>query len=241
MFTPQFFRFDPALIENGTWASLPLASKAIFYPLAAHANRNGHAFPSEETIRRLSGYKDLGAVKAGVKGFRKTGVVKVHTRQAGPSKTKNYYMLPLPAPDARAIHLIHGEVTLPAFINLSPKGKALYLPLRYIARGPAWEDDVLYEVIDQWGYEYLHNWFLEWASDDAAYSWRPFDVIEYPNHSFTYSNLARLAGLSRNSISKALDELYAANVIWRSESGVLVRVNPDWAECYPEKSSLEAG
>jgi len=239
MFTPQFFRFDPALIENGTWASLPLASKAIFYPLAAHADRKGRAFPSEETIRRLSGYKDLGAVKAGVKGFRKAGVVKVHTRQAGPRKTKNYYMLPIPAPDAKAIHLISDLIKHQQFVSLSPIAKALYLPLRHISRYPDFDDLVIAERVElnnDGGY--LDNWVSELCEEGrSSYSWRPYNVIEYEGIDFNRSKLAELSGIHRNSISSAIDELCEHGVLWRGEDGALICVCPLYGECMPQEEA----
>ena len=94
-----FFKWDKDLIKNKHWASLPLASKAVFPVIAVHQNAKGECWPTQQTIADLSGYTEK-TVRGGLKGLQEkgfSGIELTKYKKPGMQWAGTYYKInPLP-------------------------------------------------------------------------------------------------------------------------------------------------
>jgi len=178
-----FFKWDKDLIKNNHWASLPLASKAIFPVIAVHQNKRGECWPSQQTIAELSGYTEK-TVREGLKGLHEksfSGIKLKKYRTAGMQWAGTYYKIhPLPVGKTGYFPFHKDLVISKIWSQLKSTAKALYPVMRCFA----WNDGFgrNYKSHDYW--DRGKNYLAEYAGIDrrsiagALESLQSFDLIE---------------------------------------------------------------
>jgi len=188
----QFFWWKKKLIENMNWALLPKPSKAVFPVIACHANERGKAFPSEQTIAIFAGVSDKTA-REGIRGLEAFPGFKLDYYLSQRGKRAKKYMLKLPSSNNRGSAFPFFKFVLEAGIwrEMKPSAKDLYPVMRYFG---------FFDI----------NQYAEFE-DDLEISENDFDVI-YSDREYDFCDaevniMAEYAGLHRNSITAALNDL----------------------------------
>jgi hypothetical protein len=186
-----FFWFRKCLVENGNWAMLSTAAKAIYPVLACHTNKNGVSFPNENTIAALSGVTEK-IVRQGVKdlegfpGFHWESYVTKKGRRA------KKFNLELPKEHNRGENFPFHQAILESgnWRELRPTGKALYIAMRYYG----------YFDLD----EYAEREDVEYDLEDldGFFANRRYDFCEAEKYI-----MAKAAGINRTSVNAALCSL----------------------------------
>lgn len=182
------FRFDGRLIENMNWAMLEKSGKAVFPVIASHANKNGVAYPGEQTIAILAGLSTKHA-RQGINALQSlpdVEVVKYRTRR-GKAKRFEFNKGAAGKGDF-PFHKCIMETGM--WSQLKPTAKALYPVIRYLS----WFDLDLYRSLSD------EEEFMAEGRED--YSERRFEFCNAPK-----GEMAKLAGIHRDSIRAALSNL----------------------------------
>lgn len=187
-----FFRFPTDLIKSGLWAELSQATKSIYPVIGIHADRNGRAFPSQETIGILAGIRCEKTVRRGLEGLEK---VPGFSRTKKPTRRGRWaYTYRIPPPPLRP-----GEM-FPFY--------------RMYCEGGNWSlisqsAHAVYPVLKTYAYfEFDYSGEVE-----EGYGQREFDIAD-PELDL----IAAQSGVSENSVRKALLELEEHGFIeWEKE------------------------
>ena len=189
----QFFWWDKKLIKNMNWALLPKSSKAVWPVINCHANQKGIAFPGEQTIAILAGVSDKVARKGilsleDLSGFEWNYYVTKRGKRA-----KKYFVnSPSINTNGSAFPFYKSILESGIWRELGYSAKSLYPVMRYfgyfdIEMYAAFEDLEIYE-----------------GNFNEIYPTRKFDFCEAER-----DLLAKYAGLHRNSLYTALQDLEA--------------------------------
>ena len=182
-----FFFVSKEIIVDGTWAKLSHAGKAVLPVILKYRNKNGVAFPSQETIGILAGISEK-TVSCGIKSI--TEFTDIDVKKYRTSKANVSYKYSIPS---RMVKLKGGIRTTNALFDsgcwrmLSSTGKSLYFVLRTLAE----PDKLDYHEDEEF------SDFKEW------YGQREYDLVAFQS----ISQLAKLAGISRPSMKKAVASL----------------------------------
>ena len=127
------FWFEKKLIDNKNWALLPKSSKAILPVIACHVNKQGIAFPSEQTIAILSGVSDK-VVRQGIRSLEGFPSFKWNPYLTKRGKWSKNFHLKLPVQNRGHAFPFH-RVLLEYGIwrELIPTAKAIYPVMRYFS------------------------------------------------------------------------------------------------------------
>ncbi|MCF8069239.1 MAG: helix-turn-helix domain-containing protein [Desulfobacterales bacterium] len=187
----NFFRWEKYLIESGKWAKLPPASKAVFPVIAWHCNKDGNAFPSEQTIAILSGLSEK-TVREGTKGLWGFSGFNFSFYITKRGKRAKRYHIDLPTnPKKGTVFPFYKNIMDGGHWHLlNPTGKALYPVMRNFG----------FFDIEQ--YADLEDLDFSFGDFDEVYPDRKYDLCEAEK-----SVLAELAGISERSVDSALDNL----------------------------------
>jgi biotin operon repressor len=186
-YDPGFFWFDKKLIENGNWAMLPKASKAV-YPVICcfRNNKSGEAFPCEQTIAILSGRSDK-IVRKGIRGLEEFPGVEIKKYLTRSGKKGKKFIIENPPEERGRSFIFHSEImTGGVWLHLSSCAQALYPVMRHYA---------------QYDYD-LGDGGEESAGD--AFSRRRHDIC-----GAEIGVMAEAAGIARRRVKGAIDELQA--------------------------------
>ncbi len=191
----QHFWFDKKLIENMNWAMLPKASKAIFPVIASHCNSNGLSFPGERTIAILAGRTDK-IVREGIQGLAGFPGFKIgfYTTRRG-KKGKRFHLTMPPKEKGRSFPFHKQIIEGGNWSLLKPSAASLYPVMRYFG----YYDELDYDVT---------------AFDNYTFTDRSHDFCEAET-----LLMAKYAGITRNSIYRALDNLESHFLIERADRG----------------------
>jgi len=187
----QFFWWDKKLIENMNWAVLPKSSKAIFPVIACHANSKGEAFPGEQTIAILAGVSDK-IVRKGIRGLETFPNFRCDYYVSRRGKRAKKFFLNIPSNNSGHNAFPFYKFILESGIwrKIKPSAKSLYPVLRYFG---------FFDINE---YADLENNEICEADFDDVFPNREYDFCEAE-----LGILAQFAGVHRNSIISALDNL----------------------------------
>jgi hypothetical protein len=178
----QHFWFDKKLIENMNWAMLPKSSKAIFPVIACHCNSKGVSFPGERTIAIMAGRTDK-VVREGIQGlvgFPGFKMARYTTKQG--RRAKRFHLKIPPIQKGRSFPFHKQIIEGGNWSQLKPSAAALYPVMRY------------YGYYDE-------------PDEDVAFDGDPFADRKHDFCEAETSLMAKYAGITRNSIHQALDNL----------------------------------
>jgi hypothetical protein len=193
------FWFKKSLIENMNWAMLPKASKAIFPVIACHANKDGKSFPGELTIGILSGLSKA-QVRKGIRGLNSFPDITVDVKK----RPKRFNVkLPQEAIKGKTFPFYQVVLEYGLWRELKPTAKALYPVMRSFSKFD------LETYLDIEGDEEKC-----YADFDEVYKDRKYDLCD-ENRNL----LAKFAGIHRNSVNDALNDL---------ERNYLIEWNAEW-------------
>jgi hypothetical protein len=192
-----FFRFDKRLIRNMNWALLPSSSKAVFPVIGVHCNEAGNAFPTERTIAIMSGRSDK-IVREGIKGLEDFPGFRVQHYITARGKRAKRFQLKLPPTEerGRAFPFHKSIIEGGNWSMLKPTAQALYPVMRSFG------------YFDFQTYCDLYDLEYEPGDFDEIYRERKCDFCEAE-----VGIMAKYAGISLRSISNALEDLQARNLI----------------------------
>lgn len=206
----NFWRFDKQLVKTKRWARLPSATKRIYPVVAVHANKEGVAWPSQETIAVLTGCTKK-TVREGNSGiFRLPNhKVKIWNTNRG-HRAKKYKFPVTPDERGRAFNFPRSVIDGGNWFMLKPTAQALYSVVKTFAYFDYDEylDSLSEEDADQ----------LPDATDfftDDHYKERKWDFL-----SADMDAMAECAGIGNRSVSDALDNLEQCNLIQYVGGGV---------------------
>jgi hypothetical protein len=185
----QFFWWDKKLIENKNWALLPKSSKAIFPVIACHANRKGEAFPGEQTIAIFAGVSDK-TVREGIRGLEAFPNFKCDHYISRRGKRAKKFILNARSSNNDSFPFYKFILESGIWRKIKPSAKALYPVLRYFG------------FFDINLYADMENPEICEADFEEVFPDREYDFCE-ADPVF----LAQFAGIHRNSINAALDDL----------------------------------
>jgi hypothetical protein len=173
------------------WALLPKSSKAVFPVIACHANNKGEAFPGEQTIAILAGISNK-IVREGIRGLAAFPNFKSDNYITRRGKKGKKFFLNIPSSNNSGSAFPFHKFILEAGIwrEIRPTAKALYPVLRYFG----FFDINLYSELED----------LEFCEADME---EVFPDREYDFCDADLGILAEFAGIHRNSINAALDDL----------------------------------
>jgi hypothetical protein len=190
------FWFDGQLIKKMIWAKLPKASKSIYPVIACHRNEKGIAYPGERTIAILSGRTDK-TVRNGIRALDGLYNIKItnYITSRG-RRSRKFFIAAPPRVPGRAFPFYKCLLEKGLWQALNPTAQALYPVMRHFG---FFEGDT-YRLYQDPGY-----------SDDnfdSVYRERDFDFCEAEP-----LQLALHAGISRQSLAPALEDLLACDLI----------------------------
>jgi len=189
------FWFPKVLIADMNWAVLPSSSKAVFPVLAIHANQNGISFPSEERIAAMAGITQKTAREGlrGLKGFPAYMHCQARTTSQGKRGKQHHLMLPKADTERGKAFPFHRIIIEGGnWSRLLPSAKALYVVMRYFG----YFDQDLYQEHEDPDFSF---------TDDCRSDLFSSRRCDFCNAE--YVQLARHAGIHRNKVSSAIDDL----------------------------------
>jgi len=125
-----FFRVKNEYIISKVWKELPKSSKSIFPVIAVHCNKKGIAFPSQETISKLSGCTPK-TVRNGLKGLEEFHDFKISQEVNAKGQIKNIYHIKLPKKNDKEVFFFHKTIIESGkWSKISQSAKALYPVIR---------------------------------------------------------------------------------------------------------------
>lgn len=190
-----FFRMSKALIHSSEWATLPPIAKAVYPAVVVHANSNGKAFPSIDTIARLTGVTSKTAGN-GLKAIFDDGLTKHRRIKRFTSRgtySYDYYLPALPPRHKGSLPIYKITIYHSEWASTSTAAKSVYLSLQAASF-------LNYQ-------EYADEQGL-CATDDSLYTERLYDHIE-PELEW----LTATANLCGKTVRKSLKELHATGFI----------------------------
>ena len=183
MNTRQHFWFDKKLIENMNWAMLPKSSKAVYPVIASYCNRAGIAFPGEEAIAALCGRTEK-VVREGIRGLDGFPGFDFEYYTTKRGRRAKRYLLSFPRREKGRSFPFHKEIIEGGnWSLLKPTAMALYPVMRHFG----YCDDEQEPTDD--------SIFIDFIGRDCDFCRAETNL------------LAKYSGISRSSISEALNSL----------------------------------
>lgn len=194
------FWFDKKTIENMNWAMLPPASKTIFPVIAAHQDKNGVAFPGEQTISILSGRTDK-IVRRGIEGLRDFPGIEIQNYVTPRGRrSKKFKIAKPPEISGRSFPFFKSVFEGGNWQEITPTAQALYPVMRCFG----FFDSLVFQL-------YLS--LEEGEEHDLLDFDDVFKTREWDFCSAELDVLAGRAGITKKSVRKALESLEETNLI----------------------------
>lgn len=182
-----FFFINKEIIVDGTWAKLSQSGRAILPVILKHRNKQGIAFPSQETIGIISGLSEK-AVSCGIKSIKEHTEIEVEEHYNAKGYLKYEYHIPpsiIGFKKEGRIRISNALFDSGCWRMLSSSGKSLYIVLQTLAKLDIDAEDWEYDNFDEW------------------YPQRKYDIVDFVSK----SQLAKLAGISRPTLDQAIASL----------------------------------
>ena len=199
----NFWRFDKQLVRTKRWARLPSATKRIYPVIAVHANKEGIAWPSQETVAIITGCTEK-TVREGIKGLFRLPNHKIERYVTSRGNRGIKYRFPI-APDERGrIFNFHKSVIDGGnWHMLKPTAQALYPVVK------------TFSYFDY--YEYLES-LNDKDADKLPDATDFFAADFYKERKWDFLNadldvLAEYAGIGSRSVNNALENLEERNLV----------------------------
>lgn len=200
------FVMDREKVLSGQWSMLPTAAKSILPVLCYHRNKKtGIAFPSEQTIAIMAGITEK-TVRAGLKALVDDDWMKVTRFKTKYGNISNEYCIKINQDRGQYILLRKSIIEGGNWYNLKPTARALYIAL--LCNG-----EFEYQNSNSEEYDYDDN--------DNAYASREWEFC----HKSIY-DMARMAGISTDSIESALKSLKHCELIKKEQDSLQVFITP---------------
>lgn len=196
-----FCRVPKQFIRDGRWALLPKASKAIYLPIACHANAKGVSYPGTETIAALAGI-DTDTVTAGIKGLSTVnGLFDRIEKYVTPRGLRAYrYYLHIPPMEKGSAFPVYRSVLDGGnWAMLNRTGQALYMAMRAFS-------------------------FYDTNFDSEGYAQRIFELCMAEK-----DVLCECAGINERSFQEAFRSLVDCWLVDRTpDGGCVVFIRPEY-------------
>jgi Helix-turn-helix domain len=175
------------IVASELWSRLSKAGKTVLPVIVKYSNKQGEAFPSQETIGIISGVTEK-TVREGIKNIAKFTDMRIKTYRTIKGNISYKYIIPVSMFEAKGkIRINNALFDSGCWRELSASGKALYIVLRALAE----HDD--YDYKENGEYDNFGEWFGQ----------RKYDIVKFQSQ----NQLAQLAGISRASIPSAVNSL----------------------------------
>ena len=188
------FWFDKKLIENFNWAMLPKASKSVYPVICSFMDVKGISFPGERTIACLAGRTDA-ITRKGINGLQDLPNFKISKHKTKSGNSSKRFEIERPC--------IGQGLSFPVFKQIFEGGnwgmakssaQALYLVMLAFSKG---DDEELYIQSAEQEIDFRD-----------AFREREYGICELDGYT-----LAEYAGITRRSISPALENLQSIDLL----------------------------
>ena len=184
----NWYFFSKELVLTGQWAGVSQATRSILPVIMMFRNSDsGEAFPSHQTIGALAGISEK-TVSQGIKYIDSLEGFSINEYMT--SKGNKAYKYHIPKYSGKnLIKINHSLFESGHWHMLSHSAKSVYIVLRVLAECECWE--------------YMFDEEDASDGDKERYRLRKYDLARFDS----YSQLARLAGISRQTLHPAIDSL----------------------------------
>lgn len=205
----SFFWFEKDIIRNLNWAALPKASKAIYPVIRSHCNKNGDAWPGEETISTLCGRTEK-IVRSGIQGLEKFPGIRTETYLTRRGHRSKRFSCKIPDYEKGKLFPFHKDIILGAnWSLLKPTAQALYPVMRYFGFNDFYEYWGATEDIEEKGFDL----------DGSGFSWDNFKDREFDFCEAEPRVLCEYAHIASRSYREAITDLEKHFMIKKIEAG----------------------
>lgn len=200
----SFFWFEKHLIRNLNWAALPKASKAIYPVIRSHCNKDGEAWPGEETISTLCGRTEK-IVRNGIRSLEKFPGIRVETYMTKRGRRSKRFSCKIPGYEKGKLFPFHKMIILGGnWSMLKPTAQALYPVMRCFGYNSV--NEYKYNDIEDAGEE-------EYVEYDENNGWLNFKDREYDFCEAEPRVLCEYAHIAPRSYSEAIADLQKHEMI----------------------------
>jgi len=196
----NFYLFDKHLVLHKHWAKLPLASKNIYPVIASFCDKQGKAFPSQQTIAILSGRTEK-TVRKGIEGLLRLHGFNVSSKVTNKGHKQKVYNIKRAAEMKGRVVAIYKSIFEGGnWCELTQAAQALYIPMKVFSffRGEVYSE---LENI-----EYFYN--VQAMIDDGEYQSRKYDFVNAE-----FDILASYAGIGESTVPTAIASLEKRHLI----------------------------
>lgn len=200
----SFFWFEKQLIRDLNWAALPKASKAIYPVIRSHCNKDGAAWPGEETISVLCGRTEK-IVRSGILGLENFPGIRVESYMTKRGRRSKKFSCRTPAYEKGKLFPFHKDIILGGnWSELKPTAQALYPVMRYFGYADFYEyaDDELTNI-----------------EFDENRNWENFRDREYDFCEAEPRTLCEYANIAARSYREAIADLEKHELLKINEDG----------------------
>ncbi|EHJ46915.1 hypothetical protein DFW101_0899 [Solidesulfovibrio carbinoliphilus subsp. oakridgensis] len=191
-YTENFYKLPKELLTEKTspFRKIHHSARSVFLHIAVHSNKEGFAFPSQQTIAEQTALA-IGTVKSSVEAL--IAVDLLLREEVGHRPTSHYrYWVDKPTKRENMIFVYKDLVLSPEWTKLSPAARSLYLGMRVRARNNDFGDET-----------------------DEAFRWREVDYCQSKQ-----ADLLRWSGVSRSKFGALVASLEEGGVITREREGI---------------------
>jgi hypothetical protein len=191
-YTENFYKLPKELLteETSPFRKLRHSARSVFLHIAVHSNKEGFAFPSQQTIAEQTALA-IGTVKSSVEAL--IDVDLLLREEVGRRPTRHYrYWVDKPTRRENMIFVYKDLLLSPEWTKLSPAARSLYLAMRVRARNNDFGDET-----------------------DEAFRWREVDYCESKQ-----ADLLRWSDVSRSKFGILVASLEESGVITREREGL---------------------
>lgn len=204
--TKHFFRFEKDIIRSGIWAGLPTASKAIFPVIGVHANSEGVAWPSQETIARMAGITPK-TVRSGISAMKDFDKIKLSSYINKRGRKSYRYKIDLPTIGKGSDFRFYRSLVESGFwASLTPGEQAVYPVLRTYAY---FEPEPYLHYCDEIGIEVPEGITYGEFINEGHYESRQFEIAT-PE----IDVIAEIAGVCTSTARSAICKLESKKMVY---------------------------
>ncbi|ACL05863.1 hypothetical protein Dalk_4181 [Desulfatibacillum aliphaticivorans] len=200
-----FFRFSNDIVDSERWAMLPPASKSIYPVIGVHCNKDGLAFPGQETIAILAGITPK-TVRSGIEGLLRLPNFTVQSYYSNRGRVAKKYQLKLPDKDRSKTYFGFSKRFIDGgnWSQLKPGAHALFPVIQRCS----WFD---------------YDYYIESKDGELEYNPSEFFSEHYGEREYDFLDaelgfLTSRAGVGQTTVLAALEELEKRYFIEETEN-----------------------